>query len=217
MSTRATEIESEICTWPGIVSESERFGCREFSLGMREVGRLHGGSQVEIPFPKAVRDVLIESGLVKIHDRYPDSGWITFDVEDGRDVDRAIDLFRLSYLYELGVLQERGVDNQELSLLDVERELEELSLPVAARDAVTRAVSDRRSDERRTERTGENESESEGKDENGNDDGAEDGDEETRPATDLLEAGSDAEPPNERYRSRLEAEERSTGAGPQRS
>ncbi len=44
-----------------------------------------------------VRDKLVEEGRAEPHHILPRSGWITFRFRGGRDVESAIELFRLSY------------------------------------------------------------------------------------------------------------------------
>lgn len=137
MTTRATEIEAELGTWPGVTTDASRFECCEFSLGVREIGRLYGGAEVEIPFDKRVRDALLESTVdVTIHRVYPDSGWLTYGLEGDESIDRALALLRLSYLTKVAVLQQRGTADRELSLLDIDRELAALDLPDDVRETV---------------------------------------------------------------------------------
>lgn len=149
MTTRATEIEAELGTWPGVTTDASRFECCEFSLGVREIGRLYGGAEIEIPFDKRVRDALLESGVdVTIHRVYPDSGWLTYELDGDESIDRALALLRLSYLTKVAVLQQRGTADQELSLLDVDRELAALDLPDDVRGVVRELFGlDRRADE----------------------------------------------------------------------
>jgi hypothetical protein len=41
----ATRIEREVASWPDVTVEPHRFGGREFRLGRRELGHLHGDRQ----------------------------------------------------------------------------------------------------------------------------------------------------------------------------
>lgn len=152
MSTRATEIEAELDTWPGIDTDSARFECCEFRLGVTEIGRLYGGARVEIRFDKRIRDALLESAVdVAIHPVYPNSGWVAYDLEGDESVDRTVALLRLAYLSQVAFLQRRGTADHELSLLDLERELDALDVPEGVLDAVRDVRSPERSDgDRRT-------------------------------------------------------------------
>jgi hypothetical protein len=91
------KIDEAVTGWPGVNAHPHRFGGVEYRLGKREIGHSHGDSLVDIPFPTKVRDELVTSGRAQPHHVLPDSGWISFYVREAADVDRAIDLLRLSY------------------------------------------------------------------------------------------------------------------------
>jgi luciferase-like monooxygenase len=92
------KLEDELSTWPGISVYPHRFGGREFRLGRAEVGHVHTGGIVDIPFTRAVHDVLLAKGLAQEHRWVPDSGWVTFRMRTEQDLEHALWLFRLSYL-----------------------------------------------------------------------------------------------------------------------
>ena len=92
------KLEDELCTWMGISVHAHRFGGREFRFGRAEVGHVHTGGIVDIPFTRAVHDVLLEQGLAQEHRWVPDSGWVTFRIHTEQDLEHALWLFRLSYL-----------------------------------------------------------------------------------------------------------------------
>jgi hypothetical protein len=91
-------LEDELSTWPGISVHPHRFGGREFRLGRAEVGHVHTGGIADIPFTRAVHDVLLAEGLAQEHRWVPDSGWVTFRMRTEQDLEHAFWLFRLSYL-----------------------------------------------------------------------------------------------------------------------
>jgi len=115
------KLEDELSTWPGISVHPHRFGGREFRLGRAEVGHVHTGGIVDIPFTRAVHDVLLTGVLAQEHRWVPDSGWVTFRMRTEQDLEHALWLFRLSYLrYAL-----RGASDPRAML---ERESERLHL-----------------------------------------------------------------------------------------
>jgi hypothetical protein len=91
-------LEEEVSAWPQISVHAHRFGGREFRFGSAEVGHVHEGGIVDIPFPRSVRDALLAEGLAKEHRWVPNSGWITFRVRSEADFNHAVWLLRLSYL-----------------------------------------------------------------------------------------------------------------------
>jgi hypothetical protein len=92
------QIEKEVLKWPQVTAHAHRFGGREFRLGSAEVGHVHAGGIVDIPFPRAVHDALLEEGLAEKHRWVPDSGWTTFRVRNDAKLPQALWLLRLSYL-----------------------------------------------------------------------------------------------------------------------
>ncbi|EJN59133.1 hypothetical protein HSB1_25540 [Halogranum salarium B-1] len=124
-----TSIETTVRSWPGTSTHDHRFGGREFRLADREFGHSHGDRQVDIPFPKRLRDFAVAENLTSKHHLYPDSGWVTKYLESDADVDGALTLLRLNYLYQVAALQRRETVDAELAGVDVEAELEALALP----------------------------------------------------------------------------------------
>jgi hypothetical protein len=92
------KLEEEISTWHKVSIYPHRFGGREFRFGAAEIGHIHTGGVVDIPFPRAIRNALLADGLAEEHRWVPDSGWITFRVGSEDDLKHALWLMRLSYL-----------------------------------------------------------------------------------------------------------------------
>ena len=92
-------LEQEISSWPNVSVHPHRFGGREFRFGSAEVGHIHPGVVVDIPFPRSVRDALLAAGLAEEHYWVPNSGWITFRIRSEQDFKHALWLMRLSYLH----------------------------------------------------------------------------------------------------------------------
>jgi hypothetical protein len=58
-------LKEEILSWPHISVHPHRFGGREFRFGKAEVGHVHLGGIVDIPFPRSIRDALLDEGLAE--------------------------------------------------------------------------------------------------------------------------------------------------------
>lgn len=93
----AEAIESELLSWPDVTVGEHRFGGREFRVGQREFGHLHGGSVADLPFTRAIRDELISKGQVFPHHHLPKSGWVSFYIRGEKDIPAAVALFRRNY------------------------------------------------------------------------------------------------------------------------
>ena len=74
-----------------------RFGGVEYVIGTREIGHIHGDHMVDIPFPRKVRDEIVASGRAQPHHILPESGWVSFYLQQDEDVAQAITLLNESY------------------------------------------------------------------------------------------------------------------------
>jgi hypothetical protein len=140
--------EEEVSALGNVSVHPHRFGGKEFRFGSAEVGHVHTGGVVDIPFPRSVRDALLAEGLAEEHRWVPNSGWTTFQVRNEADFRHAVWLLRLSYLrYAMktaaapGELLEQQSD--QLHLSPRFRTLLEQFLPVAADRVFTSAAGDR--------------------------------------------------------------------------
>lgn len=93
-----TKFQEEVSSWPGVTIHPHRFGGTEFRFRSAEVGHIHVGGILDIPFPRPVRDALLAAGLAQEHHWVPNSGWTTFYVRSEKDLSHALWLMRLSYL-----------------------------------------------------------------------------------------------------------------------
>jgi hypothetical protein len=135
------EIEAAVSEWPGTeVDSHERGGGREFTLDEREIGHVHGSHLVDIPFAKRVRDILIEEKRAEKHHVLPDSGWVSYRVRSDEDIERALWLLRVSYLYHVSTIRKREEEHRSdavdvdaaLTALDVSDELQHVFSEVRA-------------------------------------------------------------------------------------
>jgi hypothetical protein len=92
------QLQGDLAAWPGIESHPHRYGGIEWRLGAAEVGHLHWQGMLDIPFPKPLRNALIDAGWAHPHHLLKDSGWISFWIRNEEDAARAGQLLRLSYL-----------------------------------------------------------------------------------------------------------------------
>lgn len=98
MPSPAKLLEEQVATWPHVSVASHRFSGREFRFNRAEIGHVHAWGDVDIPYTRAIRDVLLADHLAQSHRWLPDSGWITFHMGSAADVPHAIWLLRLSWL-----------------------------------------------------------------------------------------------------------------------
>ena len=98
MSNILESIQKEILSWPLVTAEAHKFGGIEFRLNKREMGHIHGERLVDLPFPKKIRNELVSSGRVSPHHVLPQSGWVSYWINNGeKDVPEVLELFRMRY------------------------------------------------------------------------------------------------------------------------
>jgi len=104
-------IINELAKWEGVTYHPHRFGGVEFRLGKRELGHIHGNVLVDIPFPKRIKNDLVEQGKAEIHHILPESGWISYYISNDDDLQKAIELFKISYnlaVNKFGIKKDNG-------------------------------------------------------------------------------------------------------------
>jgi hypothetical protein len=98
-------ITQTLTSWEGVSTAPHRFGGVEYRFGTRELGHIHGDHLIDIPFPKKVRDEIVQAGLALPHHVLPETGWVSFYLRNEEDVQRAIALLHRSY--EIALKQKR--------------------------------------------------------------------------------------------------------------
>jgi hypothetical protein len=91
------QIERTILGWMHVEKHLHRFGGNEYRIDKREIGHMHGDYLLDIPFPKKMRDEIVKTGKAQPHHILPESGWISYYIREQDDVQRAIELLKLSY------------------------------------------------------------------------------------------------------------------------
>ncbi len=99
MRERIEHIKQTVTSWPGMSANPHRFGGLEFNLGKVEIGHIHANGMVDIPFNTKIRTQLLDEKRAEPHHLLPETGWITFYIRSEADVEQALWLFRLSYLF----------------------------------------------------------------------------------------------------------------------
>jgi hypothetical protein len=61
------------------------------------MGHMHRGRFADLPFPMSIRNGLVKDGRVLPHHILPNSGWVTFVINEKADITLLINLFRMQY------------------------------------------------------------------------------------------------------------------------
>ena len=91
------KVKAALMSWPGVTLQSHRFGGIEFRINGREMGHMHGGRFADLPFPMTIRNELVKEGRALPHHVLPNSGWVTFLINEEADITSLINLFRMQY------------------------------------------------------------------------------------------------------------------------
>jgi hypothetical protein len=140
------KLEREVSSWPKVSVHPHRFGGREFRFGAAEIGHVHAGGVVDIPFTRSIHDALLNEGLAEEHRWVPDSGWITFRFCSPQELSHAVWLLRLSCLrYALKTAEDPHKmfqnESEELQLSARFKALLEAFIPRSAKQASAEPVS----------------------------------------------------------------------------
>lgn len=122
------ELTQMISTWSEVTTAPHRFGGIEFLVGKTEIGHIHRGGWVDIPFSRAIRDQLIAEGKAMLHHILPDTGWVSYWMHHEDDLQHVLWLFHLSYLQkQLRKTRELTPElRQQLKALNLSPELDAL-------------------------------------------------------------------------------------------
>ncbi|WP_267642262.1 luciferase domain-containing protein [Haloarchaeobius amylolyticus] len=126
----------EVTTWPAVTDGDHRDGGREFHCDTQELGHIHRSGLVDVEYRLPVRDAVLAEGLAEPHSLAPRSGWTSFRVAGGDDLDHAVLLLRISYLDTLLTRSHTHTCRAALDELDVDAELD--ALPGLARAELER-------------------------------------------------------------------------------
>lgn len=92
------EVIEAVSAWEGISVEPHRFGGREFKLGKVEIGHIHRGGMLDIPYTVPLREALVAEGKTGLHHLLAESGWTTFYVHTAEQVEQGLWLLKISLL-----------------------------------------------------------------------------------------------------------------------
>lgn len=131
------EIESRVSEWDGVTAEQRRNDRVEFMWHGEDFGHIDTDGSVDLPLSIPVREALVEAGRTHPHPVYTTTGWTTFDVGGEDDIEEAVKLLRLAYVFY--VLDASHDDGQAAlaESIDLDAELEAFGADEGVRAAMT--------------------------------------------------------------------------------
>ena len=126
-STPVERVVEAASDWPAVSLAPHAYDGVEFRLGDYEVGHVHHGwESVHVNYPRRMRDALIAAGRTSAHPYFSDSGWTSRRLSTPEDVEPALWLLRVAYLYRSLTRRGKPEGRAVLESVDVVRELEDL-------------------------------------------------------------------------------------------
>ncbi|MFC7176863.1 luciferase family protein [Halosegnis marinus] len=92
-------IVSRASEWDGVTTATRRGGRVEFVYDGEDIGHIDDDGSLDLPLSIPVREALVAAGRTHAHPTYPKTGWTTFDIRGQDDVEEAVRLLRLAYVY----------------------------------------------------------------------------------------------------------------------
>jgi Family of unknown function (DUF5519) len=96
MDSNALAVECEVLRWPGVTSETGRFGATSFRYGKREIGHIHRDRIADLPVTTRMREDLLSQGRARPH-RAGVKGYISYPLENEEDVSAVLEILGRNY------------------------------------------------------------------------------------------------------------------------
>jgi Family of unknown function (DUF5519) len=90
-------IKRELLSWKGVTVHEHNLVSIIFYVEGIEIGHLHGDSIADLQFPTKVSKKLVREGRVSPHHVITKSGWVSHEIQNAKDVEAVIELFRFQY------------------------------------------------------------------------------------------------------------------------
>ena len=106
-----TMVEREVLSWPGVTSESGRFGATSFRYGKREIGHIHHDRIADLPVTSEMREDILARGRARAH-RAGVKGYISYPLEDREDVSVVLEVLGANYDRAKDAAERRAASRQ---------------------------------------------------------------------------------------------------------
>ena len=87
----------EVEGWDAVTGHAHRFGGREWRVGGREIGHLHGNGVLDVRLTRNVARERIAAGAACEHHVFPGTGWTSLPISGMADLDKAEALLRRAF------------------------------------------------------------------------------------------------------------------------
>jgi hypothetical protein len=91
------QIAAVVGSWEGVSQRPHRYGGIEFRVNHHEIGHIHGDRLADLPFPRRIREQLVANKNAVQHHMLPETGWVSYYIQNEHDLPAVIALFRQNY------------------------------------------------------------------------------------------------------------------------
>ena len=106
-----TVVEREVLSWPGVTSESGRFGAIAFRYGKREIGHIHHDRIADLPVTTEMREDILARGRARPH-RAGVKGYISYPLDDQEDVSVVLEILGANFARAKDAAERRAASRQ---------------------------------------------------------------------------------------------------------
>ncbi|WP_276259676.1 luciferase family protein [Haloglomus litoreum] len=130
------EIADQVTAWEGVATTEQADGRTVFTYAGTEFAHIDSDGSLDLPLSRRLRTALVAADRAEHHPVYTETGWTTFEVRGESDIEPAVTLCRLAYVYRR--LDESTHDDRaELAEgVDLDAELEAFGADDGVRDAM---------------------------------------------------------------------------------
>ena len=107
----AETIERGVTRWQGVEVKPHLFNGVEVRVNRHEIGHVDWDRLADLAFPAQMRQELVAKGRARLHNVLPETGWVSYPIRGEKDVEGALELFRLNYER----ITARGADRSEMA------------------------------------------------------------------------------------------------------
>lgn len=132
----AHEIADQVTAWEGVATTERADGRTVFTYASTEFGHIDDDGSLDLPLSRRLRTALVAADRAEHHPVYTETGWTTFDIRGESDVEAAVKLCRLAYVY---CRLDESTHDERADLadgIDLDAELEAFDADAGVRDAM---------------------------------------------------------------------------------
>ena len=95
--TTSQNLKNWILQLPEVVEAPHRFGGTQFQVNGLEFMHVHGDTFLDIRLSKEDQATMLKQGAVIPHRFAPQAGWVSFQIENAEDIERAKNVIQMAY------------------------------------------------------------------------------------------------------------------------